>query len=95
MVSCEVLTGEPLELLECPDAAIELIAWLRAESDAIDAALTMVLPVALVLVLELLLIVVVAALVTVPAGALVVCAPLALPPEVLINKSFRMSGLCQ
>ena len=32
---------------------------------------------------------------TVPAGALVVCAPLALPPEVLTKICFSISGLCQ
>jgi hypothetical protein len=68
-----------------PLVAIELIAWLRAESAAMVAALDAVVPAvppadALVLVLDE----VAVCVVTVPAGAFVVCAPLALPPDVLM-----------
>jgi hypothetical protein len=82
MVSFEVDTAAPDEALDLPLVAIELIAWLRAESAAIVAALDAVVPAvppAEALVDD----VVVVAFVTVPAGALVVCAPLALPPDVL------------
>ena len=45
MVSCAVLTEVPAEALECPLAASELIARLRAESAAISAAVVATLEV--------------------------------------------------
>jgi hypothetical protein len=85
MVSFAVDTAAPDEALDLPLAAIELIAWLRAESAAMLAALDAVVP-AVPPVVALVDEVVAAAVaaVTVPAGALVVCAPLALPPDVLM-----------
>jgi hypothetical protein len=70
MVSAFVLTAAPLDALDLPLDAIELIAWLVAESSATVASLLAALA-PLVL------------LTTVPAGALVAETPLALPPDVL------------
>ena len=77
-----MLTGLPLDALDFPVAAIELMAWLRAESAAMEAAVAEVdvlnAPAVVILLPPL-----AAGPVTVPAGALVDCVPLALPPEVL------------
>jgi hypothetical protein len=47
MVSCAVLTEVPADALECPLAASELMARLRAESAAMAAALVALLEVLL------------------------------------------------
>jgi hypothetical protein len=93
MVSCDVDTAAPDEALDLPLAAIELIARLRAESAAMEAALDVV--VAAVPPVDALVVVLVAALLTVPAVAFVLSEPLAVPPDVLTHSSLSMSGLCQ
>jgi hypothetical protein len=98
MVSFDVDTAAPDEALDLPLAAIELIAWLRAESAAMLAALVAVVPAAppvVALAVAVAVVAVAAFDVTVPAGALVVCAPLALPPDVLMKSCLSISGLCQ
>ena len=79
IVSCPVLTAAPVEALLLPLAASAFCVALRA------------------VVLKPLGVLAAAAAspVTVPAGALVTALPDGLPPVVLIQIWFRMSGFCQ
>ncbi|MCM3738616.1 hypothetical protein M3215_23400, partial [Bacillus cytotoxicus] len=86
IVDFDVDTDAPDDALDLPLAAIELSAWLRAESDALAAALCAAVP-ALDVPAEV--------ATKVPAAALVVCVPFALPPDVLIHTWFSIYGLCQ
>ncbi len=81
MVSVEVLTAAPDEAELLPEAANALLAALRAESAATEAAVGA----ALLLVEET----------EVPATALVLWVPDAAPPEVLTQICFSISGSCQ
>ena len=76
-----MLSAEPVETAPRPEFAVVLLmAALRAVSVAMVAAVLVVL---------------VWAEATVPATALVDCVPPTVPPEVLIQRLFRVSGLCQ
>src|SRR5712692_2315482 len=89
MFSCAVLTAALVEVALRPVLARALVAWLRAESPAICAAL-----------LARFAAPVFAAdgavgPLTVPASALVAWVPLTGPPVVLMKIWSIMSGLCQ
>src|ERR1700761_3070314 len=79
-VSALVLSAEPVEAAPRPELARALLAWLRAVSVETDSAeAPEAFPPA----------------VTVPATALVDCVPLTVPPAVLTQMFFNVSGLCQ
>ena len=80
MVSAAVLTAAPVDTAPRPELASALVAWLRAVSVASSAAV----PLAAVLVET-----------TVPATALLDWLPLTVPPAVLTQRFFSVSGLCQ
>ena len=77
--STAVLSAEPVETLPRLVLASAFVAWLIAVLVASEAAVVLV-----AVCLE----------VTVPATALVDCVPPTVPPAVLIQRLFRVSGLC-
>src|SRR5579863_10488806 len=78
--SAATVTAEPVDAAPRPVLARLLVARLRAVSAAIAAAVLLD-----AVCLET----------TVPATALVDCVPLTVPPAVLIQRLFSVSGLCQ
>ena len=85
MCSLAVLTAAPVEVALRPVLASAFVAWLRAVSAAICAAVVDALAAPVVAVFA----------VTVPASALVAWVPLTGPPALLMKIWSSVSGLCQ
>src|ERR1700680_3607401 len=93
MFSCAVLTAAPVEVAPWPVLASALVAWLRAASAAICAAVLDVLVLAGLAAAWIVDFAVFAD--TVPASILVAWVPLTAPPAVLTKIWFSVVGLCQ